>query len=189
MINFNGSAFSLALMRQLRYWSAAKLIGLMAVGYRTEAISILGTEVMAERGLIGLGIDSLNHCTAEVLAVFRVLADENAYPVLVHCTQGKDRTGLVVLLVLLLLKVETSAINTDYMRSQDDLKPERPDKVAEVRSIGLPDSFADCDPEWVDTVSKHIQDNYGSVEAYLLNCGVTSEMQNTVKRVLADYVS
>ncbi|CAD0037492.1 unnamed protein product [Aureobasidium pullulans] len=169
-INFNGSSYSFALIRQLRYWSAAKLIALMAAGYRTQAISILGTEVMSERGLVGLAFDSLAHCTSEVLAVFRVLADEKNYPVVVHCTQGKDRTGLTILLVLLLLH----------------LVSEREARIVEIRSIGMPDSFADCDPQWVDSVSAHIGEKYGSIEDYLLRCGVTKDMQQTVRRILLE---
>ncbi|THX57033.1 hypothetical protein D6D06_03947 [Aureobasidium pullulans] len=185
-INFNGSSYSFALIRQLRYWSAAKLIALMAAGYRTQAISILGTEVMSERGLVGLAFDSLAHCTSEVLAVFRVLADEKNYPVVVHCTQGKDRTGLTILLVLLLLHVETEAINSDYMRTQKELVSEREARIVEIRSIGMPDSFADCDPQWVESVSAHIVEKYGSVEDYLLRCGVTKDMQQTVRRILLE---
>lgn len=185
-INFNGSSYSFALIRQLRYWSTAKLIGLMAAGYRTEAISILGKEVMSERGLIGLAIDSLAHCTAEVQAVFRVLADEKNYPVVIHCTQGKDRTGLTILLVLMLLHVEEAAINSDYMRTQEELVSEREGRVVEIRSIGMPDSFADCDPDWVSSVCAHIGEKYGSIEDYLLHCGVTKSMQSTVRRILLE---
>jgi protein tyrosine/serine phosphatase len=42
-------------------------------------------------------------CKGEVKQVFDVLADDRNWPVLVHCTQGKDRTGLIVMLVLFLL--------------------------------------------------------------------------------------
>lgn len=183
-INFNGSSYSLALIRQLRYLSTAKLIGLMALGYRTQAISILGTEVMAEKGLVGLGIDSITHCTAEVLAVFRVLASSQNYPVIVHCTQGKDRTGLVTLLVLLLLGVDREIIKADYLLSQSELASERPAKLREVRSIGLPDEFADCPPDWIDKMVDNIDEKYGSAEKYLLRCGVTTAMQASVKQTL-----
>lgn len=156
----------------------------MAAGYRTQAISILGTEVMSERGLIGLAYDSLAHCTSEVQAVFHVLIDEKNYPVVVHCTQGKDRTGLTILLVLLLLHVDTAAINTDYMRTQEELVSEREARIVEIRSIGMPDSFADCDPHWVESVAAHINEKYGSIEDYLLRCGVNKDMQHTVRRIL-----
>jgi protein-tyrosine phosphatase len=183
-INFNGSSYSFALIRQLRYWSVTKLVALMAAGYRTQAISILGKEVMSQRGLIGLAIDSLAHCTAEVLAVFCLLADEKSYPVMLHCTQGKDRTGLTILLTLMLLHVDEAAMNADYMRTQEELVSEREARIVEIRSIGMPDSFADCDPQWVSSVCAHVGEKYGSIEQYLLHCGVGTDMQESVKQIL-----
>lgn len=47
----------------------SKLVTLMAFGYRMEAISILGREVMQPRGLIGLGYDSLDSCQPEIAEV------------------------------------------------------------------------------------------------------------------------
>lgn len=183
-ISFNGNSFSMGLMRQLAFTSAAKLVYLMAIGSRLEGISILSREVMAPRGLVGLAFDSLHYCTYEVLSVFRVLADEAAYPVLVHCTQGKDRTGLTVLLVLMLLGVDAEAIAEDYLRSQKDLLAERGEKLEELRSIGLPDDFADCPTDWVEKVVNHINEQYGGIEKYLLKCGVTEDMQKAIKRKL-----
>ena len=146
-VNFNGSAYSKALIKQLSYGHVAKLGVLYACGWRTQAISVLGTNVMAKRGLTGLAEDSLEHCTAEVRACFDVLADKSSYPVLVHCTQGKDRTGLIVLLVLLLLNAPNEAIEKDYRLSESELQPEREERLKEITSIGLPESFADCPAE------------------------------------------
>lgn len=41
----------------------------MLFGYRMEAISILGREVMKPRGLIGLGYDTIDYCGAELATV------------------------------------------------------------------------------------------------------------------------
>ena len=174
-INFNGSAYSKALIKQLTYGQTAKLAGLYVFGYRNEAISVLGTNVMAKRGLIGLAEDSLTHCTAEVKSIFDILANRDAYPLLVHCTQGKDRTGITVLLVCMLLGAPTEAIKKDYVLSGRELAPERAEKLAEIRGIGLPDSFADCPENWVETVSRFIDENHGGVEQYLKHCGVTEQ--------------
>ena len=141
---------------------------------------------MAERGLCGLAIDSLEHCQAEVKACFDVLCDEASYPVRVHCTQGKDRTGLIVLLVLMLCGVEREAIERDYVLSERELEPERGDKLAEIRSIGLPDSFADCPKDWVGIVSGHIDQECGGVEKYLESCGVGAEQQQTLKDLIVE---
>ena len=183
-VNFNGSAYSKALIKQLSYGHVAKLGVLYACGWRTQAISVLGTNVMAKRGLTGLAEDSLEHCTAEVRACFDVLADKSSYPVLVHCTQGKDRTGLIVLLVLLLLNAPKEAIEKDYRLSESELQPEREERLKEITSIGLPESFADCPADWVEKVSGWITDKYGAVEAYLASCGVSKEQMESVRAIL-----
>lgn len=41
----------------------------MLFGYRMQAISILGREVMQPRGLIGLGYDTLDHSGPEIAEV------------------------------------------------------------------------------------------------------------------------
>lgn len=48
---------------------SSKLVTLMALGYRMEAISILGKNVMQPRGLVGLGYDSLDNCGPEIAEV------------------------------------------------------------------------------------------------------------------------
>jgi len=183
-ISFNGTAFSLALVRRLSWSSMSWLAYLYARGYRTDAISILGKEVMAPRGLIGLGEDSLAYCTAEVRACFEVLGDEENYPVLVHCTQGKDRTGLVVLLVCMLCGVGQHAIEKDYIVSEAELQVEMESRLREIRSIGLAEEFAGCPPDWARKMMEHIDERYGGVDEYLLRCGVTKDTQNKVKSIL-----
>ena len=50
-------------------WSYRKLIILMIFGYRMEAISILGREVMKPRGLAGLGYDCIDYSGNEIAQV------------------------------------------------------------------------------------------------------------------------
>lgn len=52
-----------------------------------------------------------------VAAAMSAIADAEAAPVLVHCHAGKDRTGVVVALVLLLAGVTADAIADDYALS------------------------------------------------------------------------
>lgn len=145
-INLNGGVFARALLWKLRWSSLAKLVATMATGYRTEAIGILGREVMAPRGLVGLGEDSLDHCTNELQKILTLLAKSSNYPTLIHCTQGKDRTGLVILLVLLLLEVPSQAISTDYVASEGELESEKIERMKEITEIGLGEEFASCPP-------------------------------------------
>jgi protein tyrosine phosphatase (PTP) superfamily phosphohydrolase (DUF442 family) len=56
---------------------------------------------------------------ASVRAVFEALGDAASYPVFVHCTYGRDRTGVIMALVLLALGVPEDAILADYTRTAD----------------------------------------------------------------------
>ena len=155
----------------------------MAVGKRTRGIAILGTNVMNPRGLIGLGLDSLEVCTGEIRQVFEILADLSNYPIIVHCTQGKDRTGLVIQLVLFLLKIPIDAINRDYMLTDTELVGEKENRLQEIRAIGLDDSFASCDKDMVRSVNDYLIEK-GGVENYLNACGVGEQMRQKVKDIL-----
>ena len=42
----------------------------------------------------------------EIAKALRVFVDPDNYPVLVHCIHGKDRTGLIVMIIMLLCSVE-----------------------------------------------------------------------------------
>jgi protein-tyrosine phosphatase len=185
LVNFNGNAYSRYLISKLTWYQFFQLIYCMATGRRLEGISVLGENVMKPRGLSGLAVDSLDICTGEVKAVFNILADERNYPILVHCTQGKDRTGIVVQMLLMLLGTDTDVIDYDYMLSAPELVKEREAKLKEVHSIGLPDEFADCDPQLVSLVNKHIADKFGSIEKYLESCGVSTTTQQKVRSIMA----
>ncbi|KAF2684975.1 hypothetical protein K458DRAFT_417816 [Lentithecium fluviatile CBS 122367] len=184
-VNFNGSAFSRMLISKLTWMEFFRLIGLMMFGYRLDAIKILAPS-MEEMGLIGLAISSLDVCTKEVKQIFDVLADEANWPTLVHCTQGKDRTGLIVMLLLFLLEVEMDAIEKDYLLSEPELEAERPGRVKEMGSIGLSERFALCPPDVVKRVHGHLEEKYGGVEGYLQGVGVTQEMLERVKKILRE---
>lgn len=180
-INLNGGSFARALLWKLRWLSLSRLVGLMVLGYRMEAIAILGREVMAERGLTGLGKDSLDHGTSELRGIFTVLAGSSNYPALIHCTQGKDRTGLVVILLLLLLNVPLGAISADYTASENELESEKESRMEEIRRIGLGEEFAACPAGFVQEIAGHLHNVYGGVNEYLKRIGVDERTQDKVK--------
>ena len=53
----------------------------------------------------------------EVAQVFKLLADENNYPIIFHCSIGTDRTGLIAFLVNALLGVSEEDLYRDYLFS------------------------------------------------------------------------
>ncbi len=74
-------------------WSR-KFIFLYAFRYHNEAIHIVAENVLVPRGLVGIGRDKLDHSGAEIAEALTLYTSPQTTPVLVHCTQGKDRTGM-----------------------------------------------------------------------------------------------
>ncbi|KAK5045401.1 hypothetical protein LTR84_009265 [Exophiala bonariae] len=183
-INLNGKGFERHLIWQLKYASLAKLVFLMALGYRTQGISVLGKELMLPRGLTGLGIDTLDHSGPEFKEIFDVLADEKSWPVMVNCTQGKDRTGITILLILLLCGIPLDAISQDYMLSEPELESEKESRMEEIASIGLDESFASCPSDFCEIIVQHLESNYGGTEKYLKSIGVQNSQLLAIKKIL-----
>lgn len=185
-INFNGSAFNKMLLWKLSWWQLIRLIGLMLFGYRTEAIQILAP-TMNSMGLIGIAKSLMEVSKPEVKQVFQVLSKRSNYPVLVHCTQGKDRTGLVVLLLLGLLVSGDrgmEAVEKDYLISEKGLESEKGEMLMELKKVGLSAEFTACDPNMVKEAFGHIHEKYGSVEAYLESCGLSKGVQEEIREIL-----
>lgn len=154
----------------------SKLVGYHITGYRTQAISILGREVMSPRGLLGLASDTLDASGAEIATGLRCLlptasskspAESSPLPILYHCTQGKDRTGLLIALILLICSVPVDAIEYDYELSDEKLVEERGDRLAEIREMGLSDEFGRTVKGFVRGVKGHLDEKYGGLEKYL----------------------
>ncbi|KAJ3503499.1 hypothetical protein NM208_g16502 [Fusarium decemcellulare] len=183
-IKITGRPFELFLLSQLSWWEFFHFLFLFLCGYRMEAISILGQQVMLPRGLVGMGLDTLDQSTREIRETLGLYTDVSALPSVIHCTQGKDRTGLVCILVLMILDVPVSAIEYDYALSDEGLIPERKERVIEIRQIGLTDDWADTAKDMVERVEKHLNDNYGGLDAYLDGVGFNADDRTKLRDAL-----
>lgn len=99
---------------------------------------------------------------------FKVLANNDSYPVLFHCSAGKDRTGIMAALVLELLRVPRPIIMDDYLASQRNSK-------------GLK-----VNADWLRVVFKNV-DKAGGIEPFLHSCGVsTADMKKVRENLLVN---
>ncbi|KAJ4020923.1 hypothetical protein NW766_002418 [Fusarium irregulare] len=170
-VKITGRPFELFLLSQLSWWDFFRVVFLFVCGYRTEAINIIGEKVMIPRGLVGLGLDTLDQSTREIHEALSLYADQSALPSIVHCTQGKDRTGLICALVLMILDVPISAIEHDYSLSDEALVPEREQRLIEIREIGLTDEWLYTADDMIIGLQKHLESKYGGLNAYLDGIG------------------
>lgn len=58
----------------------------------------------------------------EIISQFE--SSEFKYPVFIHCLSGKDRTGIVVATLLLILEIDLNTIKEEYLLSDGEVKEE-----------------------------------------------------------------
>jgi len=84
-----------------------------------------------------------------------------------HCTSGKDRTGLVSALILYICGVSKEDIIDSYHLSEVYLMAIFDQLQKENRALGLDENF-DVAPKWVmRDVLDYLEQKWGSVEVYL----------------------
>ncbi|KAJ2156621.1 hypothetical protein GGF46_005064 [Coemansia sp. RSA 552] len=148
---------------------------------KAEAIRTIGRDVLAPRGLAGSYEDYVDYCKEEFAAVLRIFADPCAYPVLFHCQHGKDRTGIVAMLLLGILGVDDQIIAEDYALSEKNLLPVRKRmEMLDMGAVGLPPSFCNSPAPVMLSLLHHIKTNYGSVRGYLRSAGLQEQEMDTI---------
>nr|CAG8609214.1 840_t:CDS:2 [Entrophospora candida] len=106
-----------------------------------QAIKLMG-EVLAPNGLHGMYIDLVKNCHEIIIEILEVLTDKSNLPVLIHCKHGKDRTGIVIAIILSLLGIPDELIIKDYLSSLKHLQPIQSEIVKDFRRMGLPEEFS-----------------------------------------------
>ncbi|KAK2597360.1 hypothetical protein QQS21_006057 [Conoideocrella luteorostrata] len=111
------------------------------------------------------------------------LSAQDPTPCLVHCTAGKDRTGLLCAIVLSLSGVDDETIAWEYGLTDEGLAPLKEDMMKTL--MAAPGVVVDEEgarrmlssrPESMLAVLKVMREDYGSVEEYVLNqCKISPE--------------
>ena len=101
-----------------------------------------------------------------------------------HCTAGKDRTGLVVCLILLALEVPIEAIKHDYMLSKGALESEREERLAEQASMGIPAEWINPADDMIPRTKEHLDVKYGGIGGYLDSIGFDQRCRDTLRELL-----
>lgn len=106
----------------------------------------------------------------------RLLDVDRKGAILIHCTAGRDRTGIVTAILLRALGVSEQAIEADYLASNVHLRPDREDPDG--RSSGLR-------PEHLTRLWANMDREYGSFDDFLVTgCGMTPERVARLKNVM-----
>lgn len=110
---------------------------------------------------------------------FEVLADPASYPALVHCTAGKDRTGVLTALVLDLLGVPRPVVEADFALTNRDVQRQvermradgRIPEGGDVPDLGVPEQAIG---DFLDLLQREYGSAAGYVESLGLDVGMTA---------------
>jgi protein-tyrosine phosphatase len=73
----------------------------------------------------------------EVAEIISILADPARLPAVFHCSAGKDRTGYIAAVVLMLLGVDEATVFEDYLLSNQTLAAEIDSNLFKIRLMSL----------------------------------------------------
>lgn len=133
-------------------------------------------DAASERALADTYRGSLDRNTAQIAKAVRAVAEAPDGPVVVHCHAGKDRTGMLVALLLDIVGVPRELIAADYALSEERLSTlavlaDREWSDEEERATAT--LLARTLPETIHAMLDHIDTRYGGVRPYLQHCGLT----------------
>ena len=143
-----------------------------------------------------INVDSLNqlcndaygrfHQVPNFARLFEVLLRPDAFPTLIHCTSGKDRTGFATATVLLVLGVPRETIIEDFLLTNHY----RRDLTFLVGKDGDPavvKALSSVEAEYLLSAFRGIEQGWGSEEGYIRNgLKVSREQQQYLQDLLLE---
>lgn len=130
--------------------------------------AVADPEVVGYAKFYRLILDYSQTQIAQALRVVATSVREGQTPILVHCIHGKDRTGLIVALLLKLCGVSDEAIVRDYVISELNLRHGR--ESNQLDSLGVPlttDQVIAASAEVMVSSLEHIRRHWGSIVRYV----------------------
>jgi protein-tyrosine phosphatase len=142
-------------------------------------------------GLLGSQyLEIVRDAGGQILAALEVLASPDALPAVFHCTAGKDRTGVLAAIVLSLLGVDEPTVVADYALSGEAmlrLRAKLIQKYPEGReTLENIDEVFSADPAQMEQLLDHVQEQYGSVAAYVEGLGASPDLLDRLRTALLE---
>jgi len=118
--------------------------------------------------------------------MFEIFARAGSQPILLHCTAGKDRTGVSTAFLLSVLGVDRPLIEADYVLTNRDVSrqadfiedttgfPEGMNRASMIHAAGVPD---DAIGDFLDG----IEERWGGPLGYLRHIGISDATMETVR--------
>lgn len=127
----------------------------------------------------GLYISLLDKNQAEMVEIFTRLANAKG-AALFHCTAGKDRTGVVAMLLLNLAGVQDSDIIADYSVTEIYMRNVFSSQL-EGHTEEIPEYVFRSIPQSMVRVLQHLKETFGNAEQFLQTAGLAQEKIDILK--------
>ncbi len=121
------------------------------------------------------------------LKMFELFADAGRHPIVLHCTAGKDRTGVSTAFLLSVLGVDRALIEADYILTNRDVGrqadfiertvgyPEGMDRASLMHAAGVPETA-------IGDFLDGLEARWGGPLGYLRSIGVSEATLDDVRR-------
>jgi protein tyrosine/serine phosphatase len=131
-------------------------------------------------------VDMLATGRDAIARALHILGEPESLPLVFHCAAGKDRTGVVAAIVLSVLGVSDDDIATDYSLSRLGMPrfkewvianyPEAADAMSD-----QPSPFLAAPAEAMHLFLERVRSDFGSMQDYVADLGVTEETLDAVR--------
>lgn len=126
----------------------------------------------------------------EYKEIFEILLDKSSYPIVIHCSSGKGRTGIVSALILASLGVNEDIIMQDYRLSNDYFNIPKASKYAyklPAYSQEAITTLFSAKEDFLNAAKNEIERNYGDVSTYLhKGIGLSKEDIQRLRNILLE---
>lgn len=128
----------------------------------------------------------LDESQAEFRAIFETIAAFPDHCVLFHCTGGKDRTGMVAMLLLLLAGVDEETVIADYALTETVMKDLFVQQTMELESRGftVPAYIMQSPPSNMEKTILRLKQGFGSAADYMAGIGLKQRDIKTLREKL-----
>jgi protein-tyrosine phosphatase len=112
--------------------------------------------------------------------LFQHILNRLDQPMVIHCSAGKDRTGIIIALLLRVAGVTDEVILEDYARTYELLGRYQERQLKSYMNMDMPanviQELMGSHPATLQGLLTHLDEQWGSAEAYLKAGGATEDM-------------
>jgi protein-tyrosine phosphatase len=144
--------------------------------WQAEFSDALDRSESVEEYLVWSYVEFLERYKDRFARVFESIARAPDGPVVVHCMGGKDRTGIVVALALLVAGASIEDVVADYALSEANLAETHQlwvDAAADARERRRREMLLPTPPSAMRRVLEEVERRHGGAEGYLRDAGVS----------------